>query len=464
VEPKDYAIEASREPRGPATVATLDAYIHLAILRKSFNSIPGRPNPRVRRALAFLARLGHSPETGSDIIDDTRFLLLALNVFDEAPLAFARVYDDFWLACGAISGEVLRRVGQTHIQIQPRQLTARFGRQFSEENINWDVRTRVIAGFIELTRRTNRRDDEFWAAADRFLNSCLQALATQQPRDVPEVRVVVDMLLKFWWNVARKFGDERDVRERLARSACQLLDLILKLVQFHCPYHSAFSSWKEALFFLNLDVTDPLMNSVPDRDLKTIQQHLDAVARRLADVASDPHWSSLHQSIRDMAPELFPYLHGRKKLGQRVLLPQEYGEAEATFIGTVPAFRKRVIIKDVCLRTLLGFRVEVDDLIVDRNFDGNVGLNGIQVQGRMCRSVLVSQQDLADGVTIDEVDLDVPFPTRVSTETISVRCRVLRAWPLSDSRSGWALLAERTAELPNSWAGYLTSLTPLARE
>ena len=448
METTPYSISMSRERRGTATESTAEAYLYLGIVRSAFKSANNVQNTRVKEALAFL----HDQES----MDCTRFLLFALSVFEEADDEFVRRYDSFWATYGAISAEVLRRQGQTHIEIHPAEVSTRFA--VKSNNAPWDIRERIIRGFVEVARKNRSRDMSFWAAAHTFLLHCQEGIKS----DSRAVRASIEALVKFWEALAFTFGEATDVRQQLAAVAIPLLDLIL---EGHLTWSKGLSQWKDALFHLKLPVADPLQNEpLPLERDALIQKPLDKAAERISTLCRDQN-HPLHAPLKGAQEPLVCYLHGLLQEGERAAPPDSYDQAEAIFRSGPTEVIKTVRIADICLRTGRGFRIEVDGISLEHFHDGDTSVSG-DVEGRRTRLVDAFMEDQPQPVRIDSVDLRIPHPVgeqKAKVEEVFFPARVLRAWPLGKNRSGWALLAPQSSQVPDSWTSYVRSLTSIMR-
>jgi len=447
LEPQPYDVFS--ESRGMATESTAEAYRYLAIVRKQFKSTNSTPSPRVKEALAFLRN--------HESIDCTRFLLFALNVLAEADDDFARHYDSFWPVYGALSAEVLRRHKKTGIDIRPAEVSTRFADKFKDTDTPWDVREKIIRGFIEFARQTRSRDLFFWETVNTFFVYCQREL-NDNPEIVP---TSIAALAKFWEILADKFGEAPDVRENLAKIAPAFLDLIL---ESRISWANGLYQWKEALFHLKLPVADPLNNElVPRSDL--IQKPLDRAAEKISALCRDQN-HPLHAALRGVQEPLVGYLHGLAQQGERAAPPDPYDHAEATFRFGGLEISKKARIADICLRTCRGFRIEVDGLSPRVPHDGNVGRSG-EVDGRPARVVDTFLENQSEPVRVDSVDLRVRHPMVTSgakSGEVLFPAKIVRAWPdeVRAGRSGWALLAP-PVELPSTWTTYVQSLTSITR-
>jgi hypothetical protein len=439
----------------PASEGTAAAYAYLSAVRAAFNEVSGgavKEQEEVTRGLMFLTKLGKSGLAGAGGgVDDPRFLLFALKVFREAPAQFGIVYPGFYGAYAAIAFELLCHHRR---RINPAAISLEFEEIFTHRGTPWEIRAQIIAAFSQAAN-AGWRDKEFWDTTRTFLHACQEAVS-----DKVDAHLVVEALVDFWYMLSLHFGkNHEDVRDEMIAVSLALLELIGDAQ----AGSQALASWQYALEELKLPIADPKTKSVPPRD-RAIQKTLDNLARRFRALGQDHETRFSHAAIKEMSPTLMPYLHGLTKEGWRVSPQKAFQKCEAIIRYGDGEIKKQVDIADICARSGRGFRIEVADLVVKANYDAEYGLSGGFVDGRPIRAVEAYIEKDGRAIKIWEVELIVRYPSNSSAGTTAqippISTKVVRAWPLGQAKSGWALLASTDVQLPEDWLIYLRQLNP----
>jgi hypothetical protein len=436
----------------PATEGTFLAHIHLSTIRSAFDDAgveAPQEKEEVRRALSFLMTLGKSGLPGTGRVDDPRFLLLALKIFQEAPVQFGKIYQGFWSTYGGIVYELLSEYRQ---QIYPAAMSMGFEEIFRRSNTPWDIKAQIIDAFSEAAN-AGWRDKEFWDVTQRFLSACQEGVAKKA-----DAHVAVEALIDFWYMLTLHFGKDSDVRGKMAGAARPLLELIVNAE----ASPETLADWGYALERLELPVTDPKVRPIPPRD-KEIQKAMEEVARRLRKLATECEIPLFRTKIREMESHLMPYLHGFTKEGLRVVPQEGYQECEAIFRFAKGEVKMPVFLADLCARTCRGFRIEVADLKVTGYYDEQLGTNGEFIDGRPVRIVDAYIGADLNTKTITDVELSLRYPAKSSVDGTStnlvVPAKIVRAWPLGQApQSGFALLASPDLQPPQDWTRYVKQL------
>jgi hypothetical protein len=413
--------------------------VRLHFVRRAYDV--KKVNPVVGKALGFLADLGSSSELDMSPIDCTRCLLYALECLDEAPLEFVRRYPEFWKTVGSISGEVLARFDHTHVRINPAEISERFEHAFADAP--WDIKARIVAGFVEVVTRSAFKDEAFWRFTTKILKTCQDEVAQ------PGARACCACLAKLWLNIADRHGTDRYVRGQLVSSASPLLRLVLDF-----QLSDALKDWVLMLQLLKLPAIDPLQQETLDPQRAEVQKGLDDLATELSEYAYNLSQEWRVARLKKLLPEIMPYLHGFEKHGSRVRPPEGYGRATATLVGRGPkdgheiSFSVEAKVSDICTRSGGGFRLYIPTVVVTGNLNGSLR--------HPCERVVIQ---IPDGslLAINRIDLtmidDMDLPC-------SFNCQILRAWRARNGAgSEWALHAPvEQSETGDRWLSYVKGL------
>jgi hypothetical protein len=388
-------------------------------------------------ALEFLLRGGVSPQHGTSFIDDTRCLLYALEVLEQAPSSFVHSYHNVWPAIGSLSAEILSRVGKTRVSFDEVGISERFGRKFSDGGMPWGIRAQIIDGF-RLVAHLTKRTKTFWSTTKLFLEECQRASANPGS-ERNEINNAVKLLVNFWWDLARLFPAANDVRMQVVQNASPLLKLIRSA---QLPQTRGIQLWYESLKILEL----PLL---PKRG-REIQNYLDETAKEIGEAQYNPNWW-LREWFGRFGNKLMPYLHGREERPRHIQLP-DYARRCATVLNLRGSSRRfDASIKDVCGRTLRGFCISIKDISLSTTYGGAVAI------GDRVEALVTERQE---SIIVDDVELILQVNPGNDSGTFTLQCGVLRGWnlPNKEEGSGWVFRASESADIPESWRNFVGSI------
>jgi len=179
----------------------------------------------IRGLLAFWANRG--------ISDCKRFLLRVWQSLSRARPPFYNVFDNYWDACGVVSGELLKE-DQYIWTVNPDDV---FGHWLDEfRKAAWAPRSHNMKGFIQISDNYTQWDACFWRVLNYYHGySRTAALLIQE--DIPKpICNATNWLVDIWHGIAKNYKARRSAIEkddelegvlmRIAEMAGPLLELI----------------------------------------------------------------------------------------------------------------------------------------------------------------------------------------------------------------------------------------------
>jgi len=194
------------------------------------------------------------------------------------------------------------------------------------------------------------------------------------------------------------------------------------------------------------------------RDRKT-QLKLEGIANELIKI-SKKFKGREARHFRDISRNLLPYLRGYTATRDRRTPSGTLAcTVQLNIGGKLKEFSAH--LNDVCAETFRAFSVDVDGILLDKDYVVLKNYRGKMIGGIPCRKVRVKQTGLRGLVSIEQIIFKVRDPKAPKkTIELAIPCRILRASRSSESCSHFVIWSPESdfPRLPSGWKPYVRGM------
>lgn len=418
-------------------------------------------DPKGQAALLWL-------QTQASEVDCTRFLLKAKGVlWDKAEDRYPSE-SIYWETCASLFIELLARQTRTRVEIQSKKILDTIIHRFENARGEpWAARAHLIRflgdfGTSCLSRiATPTSGSEyciFWNAIDLFMRYLEAAYdCVGHPPFPTNLTLSLSYLVDSWFRVVTSLtAEKKDIPDDVQREITHCAGPLFGMIWETDPLSDDLTRWQEAIVALleNIPFTDRSANT-------------NTCFGDLAGLLTDSRNKASPEIQGQRAPlfrTLIPPLHGRQYSCERKVMRPPDNACDVEFSDEANQLRVPGSghIKDVCPSSCLGFYLETEAIIIDRNYEQGDGIIGALDPPYLYsyRSIEARTARTATAMKIDWVTLTISYQVGGKKHKEKFPCRIMRAW-LQENGVGLALRVPLKAiggRIPPAWKRYVAQL------
>ncbi len=380
-----------------------------------------------------------------------RFCLKVLEVFGRVKIENDKVIklEDFWECYGKVAVQAFKQFKEAYsaLPLSSESILYPLVNRF-RETTNWELRANILKGFKIVAFEIPDHDSVFWNYCEFFLGhyeaACLCYLGDS---DLPKsVQRGALLIVDLWRTIATKYSSDEFIKEKIIEVTLRLLNLIDIARLDPDP---AIGKLNEILMSLKLPTVERLSTQEPQRN-KTTQMQLAKVGHKLLGYRD----SFKNTAVMKTLDILLPYLYGYEGTRDRRLPEKKFSTANVQLTDN----RKfEAQINNICGRTKCAFDITVKGMILKQNYKPV----GKLYEDRLVTIPIVEikQKSSNKFVSVDRLNLIVPYNIEGKKANLTATCRVLRANKIQNSsRLVVWLPPQENTNLPLDWQKYVNGL------